>query len=171
MRLGDVEAVLPDAVAYPYFDRTLGDAFVKESELFFDSMVREDRSVLDLLTADYSFVNERIARRYGYPNVTGNAFRRVDAARAARDPDARQCPRAHVGGRPHVAGDARQVGDGSDDGLAAAGAARRLPAFEATKGEVAGKVLTVRERMETHRANPPDLVPPRHTTSARAQCS
>ena len=69
--------MLPDAVAYPYFDRTLGDAFVKESELFFDSLVREDRSVLDLLTADYSFVNERIARHYGIPNVTGNAFRRV----------------------------------------------------------------------------------------------
>ncbi len=77
LRLGDVEGVLPDAVAYPYFDRTLGDAFVTESELFFDSLVREDRSVLDLLTADYSFVNERIARHYGIPNVTGNAFRRV----------------------------------------------------------------------------------------------
>src|SRR6185503_17318115 len=77
LRLGDVEAVLPDAVAYPYFDRTLGDAFVKETELFFDSIVRDDRSALDLLTADYSFANERIARHYGIPNVTGNAFRRV----------------------------------------------------------------------------------------------
>ncbi|HYE87769.1 MAG TPA: DUF1592 domain-containing protein, partial [Vicinamibacterales bacterium] len=77
LRLGDVDSVLPDAVAYPYFDRTLGDAFIKESELFFDSLVREDRSILDLLTADYSFVNERIARHYGIPNVTGNAFRRV----------------------------------------------------------------------------------------------
>jgi mono/diheme cytochrome c family protein len=77
LRLGDVDGVLPDAVAYPYFDRTLGDAFIRESELFFDSLVREDRSILDLLTADYSFVNERIARHYGIPNVTGNAFRRV----------------------------------------------------------------------------------------------
>src|SRR5689334_7884736 len=77
LRLGDVDTVLPDAVAYPYFDRTLGDAFIKETELFFDSIVREDHNVLDLLTADYSFVNERIARHYGIPNVTGNAFRRV----------------------------------------------------------------------------------------------
>ena len=65
LRLGDVDGVLPDAVAYPYFDRTLGDAFIKETELFFDSLVREDRSILDLITADYSFVNERIARHYG----------------------------------------------------------------------------------------------------------
>ena len=49
----------------------------RETELFFDSIVREDRSVLDLLTADYTFVNERLAKHYGIPNVTGNAFRRV----------------------------------------------------------------------------------------------
>ncbi len=52
----------------------------KETELFFDRIVREDRSVLDLLTADYSFVNERLAIHYGIPNVTGNAFQRVHAA-------------------------------------------------------------------------------------------
>ena len=156
LRLGDVEGVLPDAVAYPYFDRTLGDAFVKESELFFDSLVREDRSVLDLLTADYSFVNERIARHYGIPNVTGNAFRRVTlAARAARHPDAGQRAGADVGGRSHVAGDARQVGDGSDDGLAAAGAAcRACRRSKRRRARSPGKVLTVRERMEVHRANP-----------------
>ncbi len=52
----------------------------RETELFFDSIVREDRSVLDLLTADYTFVNERLARHYGIPNVTGTQFRRVHAA-------------------------------------------------------------------------------------------
>ena len=49
----------------------------RETELFFDSLVREDRSVLDLLTADYSFVNERLAMHYDIPNVTGSAFQRV----------------------------------------------------------------------------------------------
>ena len=49
----------------------------QETELFFDSIVREDRSILDLLTADYSFVNERLAMHYGIPNVTGNEFQRV----------------------------------------------------------------------------------------------
>ena len=72
--------MLPDAVAYPYFDRTLGDAFIKESELFFDSLVREDRSVLDLLTADYSFVNERIARHYGIPERDRQRLPPRDAA-------------------------------------------------------------------------------------------
>ena len=77
LRLNDVEEMLPDAVMYPYYDHTLAQAFVRETELFFDSVVREDRSVLDLLTADYTFVNDRIAKHYGIPNVTGNEFRRV----------------------------------------------------------------------------------------------
>ncbi len=79
LRLNDVEPMLPDAILYPYYDHTLGEAFVRETQLFFDSIVREDRSVLDLLTADYTFVNERIARHYGIANVTGGAFRRVAA--------------------------------------------------------------------------------------------
>ena len=77
LRLRDVEEILPDALLYPYFDRTLGRAMMRESELFFDSLVREDRSLLDLLTADYTFVNERLARHYGLPNITGTEFQRV----------------------------------------------------------------------------------------------
>jgi hypothetical protein len=77
LRLQDLDKLLPDFNAYPLFDDTLKDAMRRETALFFDSIVREDRSVLDLLTADYSFVNERLARHYGIPNVTGLAFRRV----------------------------------------------------------------------------------------------
>ena len=77
LRLNDVDGMLPDAISYPYYDHTLGEAFVRETELFFDSIVRDDRSVLDLLTADYSYVNERIARHYGIANVSGPEFRRV----------------------------------------------------------------------------------------------
>ena len=110
-------------------------AFKRETELFFDSLVREDRSVLDLLTADYTFVNERIARHYGIPNVTGNAFRRVTRARRPpRHPRPRQRADADVGRRSHVAGDARQVGDGSAARLAAAAAAADVPAFEDDQG-------------------------------------
>ena len=58
----------------PDFDEDLRQAFRRETELFFDSIVREDRSVLDLLTANYTFVNERLARHYGIPNVYGSAF-------------------------------------------------------------------------------------------------
>ncbi len=155
LRLGDVDSVLPDAVAYPYFDRTLGDAFIKESELFFDSLVREDRSVLDLLTADYSFVNERIARHYGIPNVTGNAFRRVTLPPERRGilTQGSVLVLTSVADRtsPVMRGKwVMEVMMGSPPPAPPAD----VPAFETIKGEVGGKVLTVRERMEVHRANP-----------------
>ena len=155
LRLGDVDGVLPDAVAYPYFDRTLGDAFVKESELFFDSLVREDRSVLNLLTADYSFVNERIARHYGIPNVTGNAFRRVTlpAERRGILTHGSVLVLTSVADRtsPVMRGKwVMEVMMGSPPPPPPP----NVPALEETKGEVSGKVLTVRERMEEHRKNP-----------------
>ena len=71
----------PDPQLFPDFDESLRQAFRRETELFFESILREDRSVLDLLTADYTFVNERLARHYGIPNVNGSHFRRVDAHR------------------------------------------------------------------------------------------
>jgi cytochrome c553 len=77
LRLQDVDKIKPDALLYPSFDYNLAESFKRETELFFDSIVREDRNVLDLLTADYTFVNERIARHYGIPDVTGNQFRKV----------------------------------------------------------------------------------------------
>ena len=75
LRLQDLDKIFPDYLLYPQYDDTLAQAMKRETELFFDSIVREDRSVLDLLTADYSFVNERLARHYGIPNVTGSEFR------------------------------------------------------------------------------------------------
>jgi len=67
----------PVTQAFPDFDDNLRHAFQKEAELFFGSIVREDRSVIDLLDADYTFVNERLAQHYGIPNVYGSNFRRV----------------------------------------------------------------------------------------------
>ena len=124
LRLQDLEKIIPDYLLYPQYDDTLAQAMKRETELFFDSIVREDRSVLDLLTADYTFVNERLAKHYGIPNVTGSAFRRVHAARLPPRP-ARpgQHPDADVGRRSHLAGAARQVGDGSAARHAAAAAA------------------------------------------------
>ncbi|HEX5048991.1 MAG TPA: DUF1592 domain-containing protein, partial [Gammaproteobacteria bacterium] len=63
---------------FPDFDSTLRDAFRREIELFFGSIIHDDRSIEDLLTADYTFVNERLAKHYGIPNVYGSQFRRVD---------------------------------------------------------------------------------------------
>jgi hypothetical protein len=77
LRLQDLHKVEPDALAYPYYDNTLAEAMHRETELVFDHLVREDRSVLELLTADYTFVNERLARHYGIPGVSGSEFRRV----------------------------------------------------------------------------------------------
>ena len=74
----------PDSDEFPDFDDNLRQAFQRETELFFDSIMREDRSVLDLLTADYTFVNERLARHYGIPNVYGSHFRRVPVTDDAR---------------------------------------------------------------------------------------
>ena len=77
LRLRNVSGVQPNNVKFPNFNENLRRDFVKETELFFDSVVREDRSILDLMTADYTFVNERLAKFYGIPNVYGNHFRRV----------------------------------------------------------------------------------------------
>ena len=75
--LRNLPSVAPDPDAYPEFDENLRDAFRTETELFVESQLRNDRSLLELLTADYTFVNERLARHYGIPNVHGNYFRRV----------------------------------------------------------------------------------------------
>jgi mono/diheme cytochrome c family protein len=67
----------PDGHEFPNFDDNLRQAFRRETELFFESIMRENRSIVDLLTANYTFVNERLARHYGIPNVYGSRFRRV----------------------------------------------------------------------------------------------
>ena len=75
--LRNLAASSPDARLFTDFDDNLRQAFRRETELFFGSIVAEDRSVLDLLRANYTFVNERLARHYGIPNVYGSRFRRV----------------------------------------------------------------------------------------------
>ena len=74
----------PDLEAFPDFDDNLRRAMKEETTLFFDSIMREDRSVVDLLEADYTFVNERLARHYGMPNIYGSQFRRVTVPSEAR---------------------------------------------------------------------------------------
>jgi len=75
--LRNVQALTPDEDLFPDFGEALRLAFQRETELFFETVLREDRSVLDFLTADYTFINERLARHYGIPNVYGSHFRRV----------------------------------------------------------------------------------------------
>jgi hypothetical protein len=78
LQLRNLEAkVRPDILAFPDFDDNVRDAFRRETELLFDYILRENRGALELLTADYTFVNERLARHYGIPGIYGSRFRRV----------------------------------------------------------------------------------------------
>src|SRR5207247_5617594 len=152
LRLSDVDRMLPDALLYPYYDRTLADALVRETELFFGSIVGGDRSVLDLLTADYTFVNERVARHYGIPNVTGNDFRRVTLPEYRRG----LLGQGSILVLTSVADRTSPVmrGKGARDVLLGSPPPPpppNVPALEETGAAAAGKLLSVRERMEEHR--------------------
>jgi hypothetical protein len=156
LRLQDVEQVRPDHHFYSYWDSSLSKAMVRETELFFASLVREDRPLLDLLTADYTFVNERLARHYRIPNILGNDFRRVTVT----DPN-RQGVLGHgsillltsIADRtsPVLRGKwVMEVLLGSPPPPPPP----NVPALEETKAAVDGKLLSTRERMEQHRRNP-----------------
>jgi hypothetical protein len=75
--LRDVDQKEPDEILFPDFDETLRVAFRRETELFLDSVLRENRSVLELLSANYTFLNERLAKHYGVPNIAGSYYRKV----------------------------------------------------------------------------------------------
>jgi hypothetical protein len=84
LHLQNLKDVHPDVYLYPNWDYNLTESMVRETQMFFSSIVSEDRNVMDLLTADYTFVDGRLARHYGIPNVVGNRFRRVQIADANR---------------------------------------------------------------------------------------
>jgi hypothetical protein len=156
LRLQDLEHTTPDPILFPYADQTLSIALKRETELFFDSLVRDDRSLLDLLTADYTFVNERIARHYGIPNVTGQEFQRVVVPEYRRG----IFGHASVLTLTSIADRTSPVMRGKWVMEVLLGSPPpppppNVPALEETKGTSAtGRPLSVRERMEQHRSNP-----------------
>lgn len=155
LRLQDVDKVRPDGVTYPQWDASLSASFRRETELFFDNLVREDRSVLDLLTADYTFVDERLARHYGLPNVQGTAFRRVALPSYRRGilTQGSTLLLTSVADRTSPVQRGKwvmQVLLGSPPPPPPP----NVPTLENTKAVADGKVLTVRQRMEQHRASP-----------------
>jgi len=156
LRLQDLEKVTPDPILYPYSDQTLSLALKKETELFFDSLVREDRSLLDLLTADYTYANERLARHYGIGNVTGPEFRRVTLPADRRG----ILGQGSVLTLTSIAERTSPVQRGKWVMEVLLGSPPpppppNVPALEETKGTAdSGRALTVRERMEQHRSNP-----------------
>jgi hypothetical protein len=157
LRLQDVAKMRPDAVRYPMYDATLQKAMVKETELFFDSIVRDDRSVLDLLTADYTYANERLAAFYGIPNVAGPELRRVSLAGTHREGLLGQ---GSILVETSVANRTDPVLRGKWVlevllGQPPPPPPPNVPPLEATGAvSASGKPLTVRQRMEEHRKNP-----------------
>ncbi len=84
LQLRNLDGATPDEVAFPNFDENLRRAFVTETSMFFESIMREDRNVVELMTADYTYVNERLARHYSIPGVYGDHFRFVELDDPAR---------------------------------------------------------------------------------------
>jgi hypothetical protein len=80
LHLQNLKDIHPDVYLFPDWDQNLTESMRRETEIFFESIVREDRSVLDLIAADYTFVDERLAIHYGIPDIIGNRFRRVAIA-------------------------------------------------------------------------------------------
>jgi hypothetical protein len=156
LRLQDLDKIRPDSLLYPNFDDTLADAMKEETVRFFDSLVREDRSVLELLTADYTFVNERLARHYGIPNVTGAQLRRVKL-----EDDARRGVLGHgsILTLTSIADRTSPVQRGKWILEVLLGSPPpppppNVPDLEATQEAAEGRKLSVREAMEQHRSNP-----------------
>jgi len=153
LQLRNLRGIIPDPDVFPDFDDNLRQALAKETELLFGSIMREDRPVTDLLTADYTFVNERLAKLYGIPDIYGDQYRRV-----------------------HITDDTRKGLLGQASVLTLTSVATRTspvqrgkwvlinllgtppppppPNVPALKEDAAAKALTMRDRMTAHRANP-----------------
>ncbi len=155
LRLQDLDKLIPDYLQYPNYDATLANALKRETELFFDHVVRDDRPVLDLLTADYSFVDERVARHYGIPNVAGPEFRRVELPDNRRGLLGQGAILALTSNSDRTSPVQRgkwvmEVMLGSPPPPPPP----NVPSLDETKPTGDGKFLSVRERMEEHRKNP-----------------
>ena len=153
--LRNLRGMVPNSYDFPDFDDNLRQAFVRETELFFASILREDHSVLDLLNANYSFVNERLARHYGIPNVYGSHFRRVTITDPARRGLLGQGAILMVTSHTDRTSPVVRGKWVLDNLLGAPPPPMPANVPPLDENNVAGgKVLTMRERMEQHRSNP-----------------
>jgi mono/diheme cytochrome c family protein len=189
--LRNLSSMTPDMRLFPDFDDNLRQSFREETELFFESIMREDRSVLDLLRANYTFVNERLAKHYGIPNVYGSRFRRIEFGSASPQTEPRPSGSGLLeaqnrGGAQRTKDSVVQPlsGDPVRGGLLRQGSVLTVTSYATRTSPVlrgkwilanllgapppppppfvpalkehgaGGKVLTMRERMAEHRANP-----------------
>jgi hypothetical protein len=154
LQLRNLRNVQPNSDLFPDFDDNLRQSFRRETELLFESMVQEDRSVLDLLTADYTFVNERLARHYGVPDIYGSRFRRVaitdDARRGLLGQGSILALTSHAERTSPVV-----RGKWILENILGTPVPPPPPDVPALKGNQEGeKPRTMREQMAEHRANP-----------------
>ena len=168
LHLRNLDSMTPDMRLFPDFDDNLRQAFRQETEMLVDSVIRENRSVLDLLRANYTFVNERLAKHYGIPNVYGSRFRRIEfpgdaPASQGADSDARAQARGGLLRQgsillvtsyptrtsPVIRG--KWILD-NILGVPPPPPPADVPALETVK--MARKTATIRERLSEHRANP-----------------
>jgi hypothetical protein len=157
LRLEDLEKLEPDRLLYPDYYTQLADAMVEETVTFFNHLVREDRSMFDLFSADYTFVNQRLARHYGIPGVVGEEFRRVSYPAGT--------PRRGLFGHASILTLTSHAGRTSPVlrgkwvmevlmGTPPPPPPPGVPTLEETAEAQNGRELTTRERMELHRRNP-----------------
>jgi hypothetical protein len=156
LRLQDLDGVAPEPDTWPQYDATLRDDMRRETELFFTHLLQEDRSVLELFTADYSFLNEGLAELYRVPEVSGDHFRKVTLPNHQR---------------PGILGHGSILVQTSHANRTSPVLRGKwimevlldspppppppgIPALEETEGSSDGRSLTVKERMTLHRANP-----------------
>jgi hypothetical protein len=155
-RLQDLEKLHPDALAYPQYDQTLARSMRRETELLFHNVVQNDASVLDLLAADYTFVDERLAKHYGIPGINGSHFRRV----AVTDPN-----RYGLLGHGSMLASTSHANRTSPVlrgkwvmevllGTPPPPPPPDIPDLEETSAVSGTRQLTVREQLEEHRRNP-----------------
>jgi hypothetical protein len=157
LRLPDLDLIHPDANLFPNFTQQLSDDMRRETELFFYSLVKEDKSIFDLYTGDYTYLNERLAKHYGIPGVVGNEFRRVqypDATRRGVLGHGSILTLTSIAGRTSPVLRGKYVMDvilGTPPPPPPPG----VPTLDQT-AETGGEnqVLTTRQRMEMHRAAP-----------------
>jgi hypothetical protein len=154
LQLGNLNAAAPNTDLFPYFEDNLRQAFQSETEYFFNYIFRNDRSMLELLDADYSFVNERLARHYGIPNVYGSHFRKVSLPDATRGGLLGQGSILTLTSYPNRTAPTIRGKWILENILGAPPPPppANIPALKDTNDQ--GKVLNMRQQMEQHRANP-----------------
>ncbi len=156
LRLQDLDKIRPDALLYPMYDTRIAEALKRETELFFYHLVKDDRSALELLTADYTYANDLVAKHYGIPNVAGSTFRKVALPEYRRG----LLGQGSILTLTSVADRTSPVLRGKWVmevllGTPPPPPPPNVPALDdSVKANAGGRMLSTRERMEEHRKNP-----------------